>query len=103
MKFKTNPFTSNQHLMIERSACGVQSIICIHCKKKNNSAFKCLVNAETAEVAFGAGNFIGLATYQASLTMSALSILFRADFSLDSNEWSSLFCFASCLTTTARS
>src|SRR5229473_8696378 len=26
---------SNQFLMVERSACGVQSIICIHCNKKN--------------------------------------------------------------------
>jgi hypothetical protein len=34
-------FTSNQLLMMERSVSGVQSIICIHCKKKNDSAFKC--------------------------------------------------------------
>jgi len=26
---------------MERRAFGVQSIICIYCKKKNNSAFKC--------------------------------------------------------------
>ena len=29
---------------MERRAFGVQSIICIYCKKKNNSAFKCLVS-----------------------------------------------------------
>jgi len=61
----------------------------------------CLVNAETAEVAFGAGNFIGLAT-QASLTMPARVktffefffeflfslFFFRAHNSAHSEEWS---------------
>ncbi len=44
MKFNTNPLTSNQILMMKQSACGVQSIICIHCKTKSDSAFKCLVS-----------------------------------------------------------
>jgi hypothetical protein len=50
VKFNTSPFTSNQPLMMERSVSGVQSIIYIHCKKKNDSAFKCLASGDLGEV-----------------------------------------------------
>jgi hypothetical protein len=36
---------------MERRAFGVQSIICIHCKKKNNSVFKCRVISRVPSLA----------------------------------------------------
>jgi hypothetical protein len=64
---------------MERRAFGVQSIICIYCKKKNNSAFKCLVSRVIRRVPSLAGRlreaeYESLGMLSATLTLGLFQV-----------------------------